>query len=144
MRPALIVGTTLFILMPTLCRADFKYIPATGDSVSSEALPATPSVPPSVNLRQMPPQSPPSGGPELAPGEGTIVEGFGTQLPLVMAIREIVPSSYQFAFADGLKLGVLVNWKGGAPWHDVLNSVLASHGLIARDGGSVIYIEKAQ
>ena len=61
-----------------------------------------------------------------------------------MALREIVPTSYQFAYGQNLALGRLVDWKGGKPWHDVLNDLLTPLGLSAKESsGKVIVIDKA-
>jgi hypothetical protein len=74
------------------------------------------------------------------PAGGEVINGFGNQVPLVMALREIVPASYQFAYATGLPLGTLVSWKGGRSWQAVLQDVLSPLGLTAMEKGSVIYI----
>ena len=151
LRSALLAAALVSTLSPSVCHANFKYIPQTGgaaDGGSAEP-PApqgsspSPVISPGVIMREMPPQSPPSGGPELAAGGGEVIEGFGSHVPLVMALREITPSSYQFAFAPGLNLGTLVTWHGGAPWHDVVNNVLQPLGLVAHDGGTVIYVDRA-
>ena len=60
-----------------------------------------------------------------------------------MALREIVPASYQFAYGQNLGLGRLVDWKGGKPWHDVLNDVLTPLNLTAKESNNVIVIDKA-
>ena len=78
----------------------------------------------------------------LTPGEGEEISGFGKRVPLVLALREIVPATYQFAYAPGLNLGALVDWQGGRPWHDVLNTVLSSQGLYANESGEVISIDR--
>jgi hypothetical protein len=149
LRSALLAAAVATMVSPSICQANFKYIPGPSGSADTGQAPAPQSgapvsaIAPAVNMREMPPQSPPSGGAVLSPGGGEVIEGFGTNVPLVMALREITPASYQFAFAPGLNLGTLVTWHGGAPWHDVMNGVLQPLGLIARDGGTVIYIDRA-
>ncbi len=129
----------------TVAFANFKYIPASpaSDSAAAPAAPVTssplgsaPGYPAGGTAMSSPAASQPMSG-------GEVISGFGTQVPLVMALREIVPSSYQFAFADGLNLGTLVNWKGGRPWRDVLRSVATPLGLTATERNAVIYIDHA-
>ncbi len=54
-----------------------------------------------------------------------VIEGFGKDIPLALALRQIVPAKYAFKFGDDLNAGARVNWNGGAPWNDVLSDALA-------------------
>ena len=47
--------------------------------------------------------------------DAQVVTGFGQDLPLIIALRQIVPAEYQFAFADGIDLSTPVSWEGGRP-----------------------------
>jgi hypothetical protein len=67
-------------------------------------------------------------------------QGFGSDLPLVMAIRQIVPPSYGFVFDDGIDLSTNVSWKGGQPWNVVLANVLTPLNLRAVISGKVVSI----
>ena len=54
-----------------------------------------------------------------------IAKGFGTQVPLVFAARQIVPHGVRTAFGEGLDPEtLLVDWQGGRPWQDVLRRML--------------------
>jgi hypothetical protein len=75
---------------------------------------------------------------------GQIAEGFGKQVPLVMALREIAPPSYQLGYGTGISLGTMVDWNGGKPWRDVMKSVLSPLGLKASEQGSIVYIDTAR
>lgn len=52
------------------------------------------------------------------------VEGFGRQIPLSIALRQIAPVEYEFMFEDGIDTGDLVNWEGGKSWKVVLKETL--------------------
>ncbi len=58
-----------------------------------------------------------------------MLSGFGTDLPLVIALQQVAPPGYQFAFSPGVDLGQRVSWEGGKPWRDVAHDMLASKGL---------------
>ena len=60
-----------------------------------------------------------------------VLEGFGKEIPLALALRDIVPSQYAYAFNNSADAGLLVSWRGGKPWQDVLNDALESHNLIS-------------
>jgi hypothetical protein len=66
------------------------------------------------------PRAPPS-----QPAGPAVAYGFGTQVPLAFAARQIVPHGVKVAFGDGVDPEVLlVNWTGGRPWPDVLRTML--------------------
>lgn len=70
-------------------------------------------------------------------------DGFGQDLPLVMAIRQIVPASFGFVFDDGIDLNSRVSWQGGKPWDLVLRDTLTPLGLDANIRGNVVSISRA-
>ncbi len=140
-------------ISPGLCLADFQYVPQ-GSQQAGPAPVVTSSTPPAPGPTSVPvhhrhhvttaaTRKPLPEGVPLAPGKGDVIAGFGSQVPLVMALREIVPASYQFAYGQNLGLGRLVDWKGGKPWHDVLNDVLTPLNLAAKESNNVIVIDKA-
>lgn len=53
-----------------------------------------------------------------------VVEGFGKDTPLVMALGQIVPAKYAYSFGKGVNPGTVVSWDGGKPWNEVLQSIL--------------------
>jgi hypothetical protein len=107
----------------------------TGDSFGAAAPAPAPTAAPAVVS-------------EPAPAPATevvapVVQGFGTRVPLVIALRQILPSGYSFAHGDGVDLGASVDWKGGKPWVDVLTDTLAPAGLKASVSGETVFIQKA-
>ena len=46
--------------------------------------------------------------------------GFGDQVPLSFAVRQIVPADLHVAYANQVDPSALVTWTGGQPWNVVL------------------------
>lgn len=84
----------------------------------------------------------PAAAPVLYVENAEMAQGFGSDIPLVMAIRQIIPSSQAFAFEPGVDLGAPVSWQGGAPWPEVLSNTLAAAGLYARMHRDMVIIGK--
>lgn len=71
-----------------------------------------------------------------------VAQGFGRDLPLVMAIRQIVPPRYGFVFDQNIDVQQHISWQGGAPWDIVLQNTLAPMGMQATINGNVISISR--
>jgi hypothetical protein len=79
--------------------------------------------------------------PPAAPTD-KVVDGFGKQVPLVIAMRQILPSEYSFAHGDGVDLSQSVSWEGGKPWQQVLNDAIRPIGLTAQLTGDTVMLNK--
>ena len=66
--------------------------------------------------------------------------GFGRDLPLALALSQVVPAEYSYAFAQNVNVGTMVSWQGGKPWNVVLDEMLAPNGMKAeiQDGQIII------
>jgi hypothetical protein len=54
------------------------------------------------------------------------LKGLGRGLPFVMVLRQVVPDGWS-AFQDaGAKFPQSASWRGGKPWYEVLDEVIAS------------------
>ena len=53
-----------------------------------------------------------------------LASGFGQQIPLSFAARQIVPASLSVSFAPDVDQDVLVDWSGGRPWNQVIAAVV--------------------
>lgn len=54
------------------------------------------------------------------------LKGLGRRLPFVMVLRQVVPDGWS-AFQDaGAKFPQTASWRGGKPWYEVLDEVIAS------------------
>lgn len=109
------------------------------------APPPAPPVPPVALSKDLPPESLSPAEKSAAPAihtampqtadvahdatSGDIVSGFGEGMPLVIALQQVVPAGYQFAFAPDVNPGIAVSWEGGKPWPAVLTQTLAAEGL---------------
>lgn len=84
----------------------------------------------------------------VAPAPATptakVIDGFGKQVPLVIAMRQILPSDYGFAHRDGVDLGQLIDWQGGRPWPQVLSEALAPIGVKVTISGDTVLLEKGE
>lgn len=145
---------------PTAQRGTQAAVP-TGEVLKEElALPM-----PGENLGdlQSPSQKAATGAPEMTPGmktlgtlpakqaappatpamggQGEIVAGFGKDMPLAIALEQILPKGLVPAPAEGIDMGQKVTWEGGKPWQQVLNTMLAPKGLRARQDGQQVRVE---
>lgn len=69
-----------------------------------------------------------------------VLEGFGSDMPLALALQQVVPAQYAFSFGKGVNAGHLVSWEGGKPWDQVLNDMIRPLNLEARISGNVVKI----
>ncbi|UZO94728.1 hypothetical protein [Roseomonas mucosa] len=59
----------------------------------------------------------------------SMAHGFGNDVPLSFAAKQIVPTSFRVVYRKGVDQESLVSWKGGKPWNQALGVALAQHGL---------------
>lgn len=69
-----------------------------------------------------------------------VLEGFGSDMPLALALQQVVPAKYAFSFGRGVNAGHLVSWEGGKPWDQVLNDMIRPLNLEAAISGNVVKI----
>ena len=55
--------------------------------------------------------------------------GFGDQIPLSFAVRQIVPPTVKVTYGPGADPNALVDWKGGQTWNRVLLTAVKPLGL---------------
>lgn len=70
-----------------------------------------------------------------------VVVGFGDQVPLSFACRQIVPASVTVSYGPGADPGMLVTWQGGDTWPHVLSNAIKPLGLRMISSGTRIEIE---
>lgn len=58
------------------------------------------------------------------PSDKPVLEGFGSDMPLALALQQIVPADYATSFESGINVGQIVSWDGGKPWDQVVNDML--------------------
>lgn len=69
-----------------------------------------------------------------------MVQGFGKDLPLIMAVRQIVPTDTPYAFGESLDLSQPVSWQGGASWQDTLKAIADENNLEVAFGDEMVRI----
>lgn len=69
--------------------------------------------------------------------------GFGRDLPLALALSQVVPPGYNYSFGQNVDAGTTVSWQGGKPWNEVLQDMLAQSGLRADMRGKQVMIKSA-
>jgi hypothetical protein len=78
-------------------------------------------------------------------GNFEIVEGFGSDMPLALALQQIVPAGYATSFGSGVNPGAAVTWDGGKPWkpwNQIISDMLAPHNLEVQIDGKVVNIRQ--
>ena len=94
---------------------------------------------PAANLR------PKSASPTLRrPAPQPVVAGFGDQVPLSFAVRQIVPARFQVAFGETVDSDTPVDWKGGKPWRPTLSDAVRPLGLTVSVVGATVKIQPAR
>ena len=59
----------------------------------------------------------------------TAARGFGTDVPLSFAARQIVPAAFSVRYADDIDSDALVSWVGEKPWNRALQAAIRPLGL---------------
>lgn len=78
--------------------------------------------------------------PAAAPASEDVVRGFATNVPLSVALRQILPHEVGFSVAQDVSLGTIVSWNGGQPWRAVLKDMLAPEKLTIREDNGLVHV----
>lgn len=122
----------LAILIALSCRAHAEFSmdsPGNTDAVATTSG-ATPGSRQAPTHRPHPRRrlylsSPRTGSPQ---GEA-IAAGFGAQVPLAFAIRQMAPDGFEVVFEPPADPHSLVDWRGGRPWTQALADAVQPLGL---------------
>lgn len=66
--------------------------------------------------------------------------GFGSDIPLVMAVGQIIPEGYSPVFSKHINLGQRISWKAADSWSQSLEKALKEVGLGHRVDGNTVYV----
>lgn len=69
-----------------------------------------------------------------------IAKGYGNNVPLEFAARQIVPTTVRLRFGTGVDRDALVTWRGDAPWNHVLTNAVRPLGLRVVTGATAVTI----
>ncbi len=109
-----------------------------GDSAKLGNIEATP-----LASAKMPRPATPENYTAPAGGGYAQAVGFGRDLPLALALSQVVPAEYSYAFGKNVDVSASVSWQGGKPWPEVLNDMLAQSGMVAIIDNNQITIQAA-
>jgi len=70
----------------------------------------------------------------------TVIEGFGRDVPLALALSQIVPADYAYNFMGNVNPGFRISWSGGQPWNQVLSDALTPLGYGVFISGNTVTI----
>ena len=73
-----------------------------------------------------------------------IVEGFGKDIPLAVAMRQIVPPVYMVSYEPGVDEGKPMTWNGGSGWTSVVSDMLDARKLHATMSGNTITVSEGR
>ncbi len=115
-------------------------------SAAPKTLPTLPSepLPAPVTSRTFEPLPVPEASAQPPAEKESVVRGFANNVPLSVALRQVLPPDYGFSVGQDVSLGTLVSWRGGAPWREVLKSMLLPAGLASKEEGQMIQIVPAK
>jgi len=137
-------------------------------SVSSSAPTPPPPIPvavPSAQISSAPPAViplPPSQAPMPAPQRaqndradlatatitmppasgGDIVQGFASDVPLALALRQVLPVGYSFSIDQNIDMDTDVSYKGGKSWRETVREMIAPAGLVSREQGTTLIVSR--
>ncbi len=66
--------------------------------------------------------------------------GFGKDIPLSIALSQIVPEKFNAKLSNEALADSVVSWEGGKPWNQVLNDILRPLGYMASIQGNHVMI----
>jgi hypothetical protein len=124
------VGGVILLLHPLA--ADFKID-------GNRPLPALRQGPVKLALPVNPTDSSPVPRPAVPKGP-SIAFGFGRDVPLDFAVRQVAPRWVHVSYGDSVDRQVRVSWHGGRPWNQVLGGVLMPLGLHMKMSGRTLWI----
>jgi hypothetical protein len=76
------------------------------------------------------------------PSPEPALTGFGAQVPLSFAMRQIVPARFHVVFDSAVDKDAPVDWKGGEPWRPTLAAALKPLGLTGSVAGRTLTIHR--
>ncbi len=129
---AMVLGLSSAIMLLQPVHVDFRL-----DGISP---PVAVAVQPLVEVA--PPKMPPDGPapPHPAARPPLMAVGFGHDVPLEFAVRQLVPATMRVEYGDTVDRQLRVSWQGGKPWDEVLRIVTTPIGLRVMTSGRTVRI----
>lgn len=67
--------------------------------------------------------------------------GFGKELPLELALSQVIPEGFTYDIVGEVNESATVSWEGGEPWNVVLNNMLRTQNMTAIINGDQVTIQ---
>ena len=135
----IITGLLAALALAPAARADFTIVGSTQPVVGRPS-PAAIDKAPEVSASQDFPHA--IAARHRPPPRFATVQGFGEQISLSFAVKQIVPLSVKVTYGRGVDPAALVDWKGGAAWDRVLLAAVNPLGLHLVITGKAVEIRK--
>lgn len=120
------------LMAPPAALADFRVVPQEAPTAPAWPDPAeAPSASPAPATRRPTRPVPPT------------ARGFGTDVPLSFAVRQIVPRWVRVDYGPGIDRDAPVSWTGGRPWGEALRAAVGPLGLRVVIGREAVAIVRA-
>lgn len=139
MRPLALLAGIGMTAAATPAMADFSLIPLQPSIAGSQQT----SLPVDVAPAPVPIVSQPLPPPDAPRPVFSTARGFGRQVPLSFAVRQIVPPRFAVKYGGGVDPNVPTDWTGGRPWNAVLQESLRPLGLKLATHAKSVTIEPA-
>lgn len=94
--------------------------------------------PPVAQAAPMVPTATDTSMPRLA-----VIEGFGNNIPLSLAMEQIIPADFAVTYQDQPDPDMNVSWSGGRAWNKALEDAIYAHGYRVMVAGKTVTIFKA-
>lgn len=121
-------AVALTLSLATAARADFVVNNSGPAASAPQANVAAPATPPPQPTSQTDPDTADQ-APTPPPPRFKMAYGFGDQVPLSFACKQIVPNAVRVSYGPGASPSQLVSWKGGDTWNHVLRNAVKPLGL---------------
>lgn len=111
-----------------------KIAPSTTNAPAVTAPTQKPALEPQHTLK------PPAGAEHQTPSTSGAIQGFADNVPLSVALDQVIPKDVAFVLAPNVSPETVVSWKGGADWRAVLSGLLRSANLSSREEAGKVHI----
>lgn len=128
MRGQIIAALLAGLLLAPGARADFVVVGLRPDVAPPSRAAQLAAAAGSANSREQATTVSPD-TPHRARPRFNIAQGFGDQVPLRFAVRQIVPEAIKVTFGPGADPDATVDWQGGQGWNRVLFQAVRPLGL---------------
>ncbi len=102
---------------------------AWADFVVKSAAPAAVVAPPISMAPIVDPEDLAAKTPHKPTWHWKLAKGFGNNVPLGFACRQIVPAAVRVTYGPGVSPSAMVSWQGGKGWNEVLREAVKPLGL---------------